>query len=144
MSKPTPITPEQIVLVKATWAKVVPIADTAARLFYDRLFETSPRLAPLFDGVDPVAQRQKLVKAINMVVMSLERIDTLIPAIRDMGQRHVGYGAEAAHYNQVGAALLWTLATGLGDAWSDEALTAWTNAYQLLASVMLEGAGETA
>ena len=106
MTNQTAITPAQIALVKETWSKVIPISETVARLFYDRLFETSPQLAPMFDGVDLVSQRQKLVKAINMVVISLERIGSLIPTIREMGRRHVGYGVEESHYAQVGAALL--------------------------------------
>jgi hemoglobin-like flavoprotein len=142
MSNATTITTGQIALVKETWEKVIPIAETASKLFYERLFATNPQLAPMFQGIDLVTQRQKLIKAINMVVMSLDRIDTLIPMIRAMGQRHVGYGAEVAHYDQVGAALLWTLETGLGDAWTDEAATAWTNAYQILAGVMIDGASE--
>jgi hemoglobin-like flavoprotein len=140
MSNETAITAKQIELVKQTWGKVVPIADTASKLFYDRLFETSPQLAPMFRGVDLASQRQKLVKAINMVVMSLERIDTLLPTIRELGKRHVAYGVEETHYAEVGAALLWTLETGLGDAWSDEAEAAWTRAYRLLSGVMMEGA----
>jgi hemoglobin-like flavoprotein len=140
MNNETVITATQIELVKQTWGKVVPIADTAAKLFYDRLFETSPHLAPMFKDVDLASQRQKLVKAINRVVMSLERIDTLLPTIRELGKRHVAYGVEEAHYSQVGAALLWTLETGLGEAWSDEAETAWTRAYQLLSGFMIEGA----
>jgi nitric oxide dioxygenase len=140
----TQITPAHIALVKDTWAKVVPIADTAASLFYTRLFETSPQLAPMFAGVDFPQQRKKLVKAINMVVISLDRIDSLVPMIRDMGLRHAGYGVSDEHYGQVGAALLWTLETGLGDGWSDEAATAWTLAYQLLADTMIAGAHEGA
>jgi nitric oxide dioxygenase len=140
MNKQTAITAAQIDLVKETWGTVVPIADTAAQLFYDRLFATSPQLEPMFAGTDLPQQRKKLVKAINTVVVSLDRIETLLPVIRDMGRRHVGYGAEAAHYGQVGSALLWTLETGLGDAWSDDAAMAWTKAYQMLAEVMLEGA----
>jgi hemoglobin-like flavoprotein len=138
------ITPAQIALVRETWSRVVPIADTAASLFYQRLFETNPQLAPMFAGVDMPEQRNKLVKAINMVVMALDRIDTLLPMIRDMGRRHAGYGVSDEHYSQVGAALLWTLETGLGDNWSDEAALAWTLAYQLLADTMIAGAREGA
>lgn len=134
------MTPAQIALVKETWAKVVPIADSAASLFYTRLFETSPQLAPMFAGVDFAQQRKKLVQAINMVVISLDRVDTLLPMIRDLGLRHAGYGVRDEHYGQVGAALLWTLQTGLGDDWSDEAAMAWTLAYQLLADTMIAGA----
>ena len=144
MANQTAITAAQIYLVKETWSKVIPISETAATLFYDRLFETSPHLAPMFDGVELVSQRQKLVKAINMVVISLERIDSLIPTISELGQRHVGYGVEESHYSHVGAALLWALETGLGDEWSTEAEAAWTNAYQLLAGVMIDGARESA
>ena len=143
MSQET-ITDAQIALIKDTWSKVVPIADTAAKLFYQRLFEASPQLAPLFDGVDLPEQRNKLVKAINMVVMSLERIDTLVPTIHELGRRHVAYGVEDAHYADVGAALLWTLETGLGEAWSDDAARAWTRAYQLLADSMIDGARDGA
>ena len=142
MSNPTAITPDQVALVKETWSKVIPISETASKLFYDRLFETSPHLAPMFYGVDLVSQREKLVKAINMVVVSLERIESLVPSIRELGKRHLNYGAEEAHYAEVGSALLWTLETGLGEDWSKEAEQAWTSAYQLLAGVMLEGAKE--
>jgi len=119
---------------------VIPIADTAARLFYDRLFETNPQLAPMFDGVDLPSQRLKLVKAINMVVMSLERFDSMVPIIRNLGYHHVFYGVREWHYGQVGASLLWTLDTGLGKDWSDEAAMAWAIAFQMIADIMIEGA----
>jgi len=133
---------EQIELVKQTWAKVVPIAEIASELFYQRLFHINPELKLLFDGVDLPSQRSKLIKAINTVVMSLDHIDTMIPMISDLGKRHVNYGVEEQHYQQVGEALLWTLKTGLKNAWSEEVKIAWTNAYQLLAEVMVNGARE--
>ena len=136
----TPITPADIALVKQTWGKVVPIANTAATLFYERLFATNPQIAPMFAGVDLPEQRKKLVKAITLVVMSLDRIDTLLPMIREMGLRHAGYGVSDEHYDQVGGTLLWTLQAGLGEAWSEEAASAWTAAYRLLADTMIAGA----
>lgn len=135
-----PISPEDIVLVKNTWNKVIPIADTAATLFYERLLDTHPELAPMFAGVDMPGQRKKLVKAISLVVTSLDHIETLLPVIRDLGRRHSDYGVRDEHYAQVGSALLWTLQTGLGDHWSDEAANAWSKAYQLLADTMIDAA----
>ncbi len=140
MSNDTNLSEAQIELVKQTWARVVPIADLASGLFYEHLFETNPHLRPLFKGADMTTQRKKLVKAINMVVVSLERIGTLVPTIRELGMRHVAYGVEDEHYAQVGAALLWTLETGLQEDWSEEAKVAWSNAYQLLTDVMIDGA----
>lgn len=144
MSTQVTLTPAHVALVKETWGMVIPIADTAASLFYARLFETNPQLAPMFKGVNLPEQRKKLVKAINMVVVSLERIEALVPIIRDMGRRHAGYGVKDQHYGQVGAALLWTLEAGLGDDWSDEAAMAWSLAYRLLANTMIAGAHEGA
>lgn len=134
------LTNTQINLIKQSWEKVVPIADIASSLFYERLFETSPHLRPLFHNADLQAQRKKLVKAINMVVVSLERIDTLLPTLKDLGMRHVAYGVEDRHYDEVGAALLWTLEAGLKDDWNEALAEAWTRAYYIIAGVMILGA----
>jgi hemoglobin-like flavoprotein len=142
MSNEVSITKAQIELVKETWKKIIPISDIAAKNFYVRLFDQYPEIKPMFDGADLLEQCKKLIKAINMVAVSLERIETLIPMIRELGQRHVSYGVEDQHYGQVGETLLWTLEAGLKEAWSKEVEAAWTNAYTLLAGVMIEGANE--
>lgn len=134
------LTNTQITLIKQSWEKVVPIADFASSLFYERLFESSPHLRPLFKDADMQAQRKKLVKAINMVVVSLDRIDTMLPTLRDLGMRHVAYGVEDRHYDEVGAALLWTLETGLKDDWNEALAEAWARAYYIIAGVMILGA----
>ena len=143
MSTQPLLTQSQINLIRATWTKVTPIADTAAGLFYDRLLEQNPELKPLFSATDMPSQKAKLVKAISLVVNSLDKLDTLLPVIRDLGVRHVDYGARAEHYDMVGAALLWTLETGLSEHWNDEVATAWTNAYALLANVMIDAAEQS-
>ena len=142
MESKAPMTERQIALVKQSWNQVVPIADAASAMFYDRLFEQSPHLRPLFAATDLPAQRAKLVRTISTVVGSLERIDSLLPVIRDLGKRHVGYGVDDSHYGDVGAALLWTLQTGLGDAWTAELADAWTRAYGVISGTMIEGAHE--
>ena len=133
------MTPEQITLVKTTWSQVVPIKDKAAELFYGKLFEMDPAVKPLFKA-DISEQGKKLMMAINTVVNSLDKIDTMVPIIQDMGRRHAGYGVKSEHYDTVGAALLWTLGTGLGPAFTPEVKEAWTTAYTLLATVMKEAA----
>ena len=133
------MTPEQIRLVQTSWAKVVPIAPQAATLFYGRLFELDPSLKALFKS-DLEAQGEKLMRAITLVVRSLERLHDLLPSIRALGQRHVGYGVQPAHYDTVGAALLWTLQQGLAEAFTAETSDAWAEAYNVLASVMKEAA----
>ncbi|MDH3700377.1 MAG: globin domain-containing protein [Alphaproteobacteria bacterium] len=136
------MSPEQKALVQETWQHVVPIADTAAILFYDRLFEIDPKTRDLFHGVDLARQGTKLTQAIDMVVGALDRLDELAPVVADLGRRHAGYGVTDAHYDAVGAALIWTLEKGLGDGWSDDARDAWSAAYAVLAGIMQSAAAE--
>jgi hemoglobin-like flavoprotein len=135
------ITPQQKELVKKTWVMVVPIADTAAELFYGRLFELEPEYRPMFKN-DMTEQGRKLMKTINIAVEALDNLEPLIPVLKKMGADHVGYGVKDRDYNVVGASLLWTLEKGLGDVFTDEVRNAWGAVYEVLASVMKEGAAE--
>jgi hypothetical protein len=58
------MTPYQIRLVQSSWEQVVPIQDAAAGLFYSRLFEVDPTLAPLFKG-NMVEQGRRLLSMIH-------------------------------------------------------------------------------
>lgn len=133
------MTPDQITLVKTTWAQVLPIQDTAARLFYGRLFELAPETKPLFRG-DMTEQGRKLMAIINTAVSSLDCLGDVLPAVQDMGRRHAGYGVQEAHYDKVGEALLWTLAQGLGEHFTPAAQESWAAAYGVLAGAMKESA----
>lgn len=137
------LTQTQIDLVQATWAQVTPIAAQAGALFYDRLFALDPELRPLFKG-DVAQQAGKLMTMINTAVAGLDGLDRLVPAVMDLGRRHVGYGVRDAHYDTVGAALLWTLEQGLGDAFTAEVKDAWAAVYGVLADVMKQGAAQAA
>lgn len=129
------MTPQQIDLVQTTWAQVVPIQETAAKLFYGKLFELDPSLKPLFKG-DIKEQGVKLMKMIGVAVNGLTRLGEIVPAVQDLGRRHVPYGVKSGHYDTVGAALLWTLETGLGAAFTPEVKEAWSKTYVTLATVM--------
>jgi|SRR5262249_33093464 len=135
------MTPEQKQLVKESFALVEPIAETAAALFYGRLFELDPSLRPLFRG-DIAEQGRKLMQTLAVVVKGLDRLDTLVPAVQALGRRHAAYGVRDAHYATVAAALLWTLERGLGAAFTPPVREAWATAYGLLASVMQAAAAE--
>ena len=133
------MTPQQVVLVQTSWQKVVPIKDKAAELFYGKLFELDPALKPMFRG-DMAEQGRKLTAMLNTVVVKLDNLGEIVPAVQDLGKRHVAYGVDDAHYDTVGAALLWTLGAGLGDAFTPEVKEAWTKAYVTLAGAMKEAA----
>ncbi len=135
------MTPEQIARIQTSFAQVLPIADAAGTLFYGRLFELDPSLKPLFTGDIP-EQARKLMAMLKVVVNGLHRLDQLVPAVQELGRRHARYGVTDAHYDTVGAALLWTLRVGLCDAFTPEVAAAWATAYALLADTMKAAAAE--
>jgi len=131
------LTDTQIQLVTDSWQKVLPIKETAAELFYGRLFELDPSLQALFKG-DMKEQGERLMNMINIAVNALNRLEDVVPAIQAMGRRHKDYGVQRAHYDTVAQALLWTLGQGLGPAFTAEVKDAWTQVYTLLATTMIE------
>ena len=138
------MSPHQIDLVQRSFAKVKPIAATAADLFYNRLFSIDPGLKLMFKSGDMNKQGQMLMSMIGAAVAGLRNLETLAPVVRQLGARHVGYGVQTKHYAVVGGALLWTLEQGLGEEFTPEVREAWTEAYELLSEVMQLGALEAA
>jgi len=131
------MTPNDIALVQSSFRKIAPIADQAAALFYARLFELDPALRAKFPG-DIQEQGARLMAMVAKVVSSLERLETLVPTIRELGVRHGTYGVVQEHYATVGAALVWTLQKGLGPEFTPAVSAAWTTIYSLLANTMVE------
>ncbi len=138
------MTPAQKDLVQSTWALVVPIADTATAMFYDRLFEIDPGSRELFQKTNLAEQRLKLLQVLSVAIAGLDDLGRLIPIVEDLGRRHAGYGVKDEHYDSVGSALLWTLQKGLGAAWNGETAAAWTEVYGVLSGVMRRAQKEAA
>lgn len=135
------MTPKQVQLVQETFAEIVPTAEQAAALFYERLFTLDPSVRPLFRS-NLQGQGKKLMAALALVVQGLDRPEQIVAAVRHLGTRHVGYGVQAQDYDTVGEALLWSLGEGLGERFTEEVAAAWRAAYRILADLMLEAAAE--
>ena len=131
--------PAQIKLVQESFAKVAPISEQAAVIFYDRLFELAPQVRAMFPN-DMTEQRKKLMATLAVVVNGLTNLEAVLPAASALAKRHVAYGARPAHYPVVGGALLWTLEKGLGEAWTPDIAAAWTAAYGILSGYMISEA----
>lgn len=133
------MTPEQVALVQGSFRKVAPISDAAADIFYDRLFAIAPELRPLFPE-DMRPQKKKLMQMLATAVTNLHQIDAIVGPVRDLGQRHAGYGVEPAHYDKVGEALIFTLEKGLGDDFTPDVKDAWAETYGVLSATMKDAA----
>jgi hemoglobin-like flavoprotein len=133
------VTAAQKNLVQDSFANIATIADDAAALFYQRLFELDPSLRRLFRE-DLVEQRKKLMQMLTAAVKGLDRLEQLVPVVQDLGRRHGAYGVSDSHYETVGKALLWTLEMGLGRGFTPEVKDAWVAVYSLLANTMKDAA----
>ena len=133
------MTPEHIELVQRTWRAVLPVGDTAAELFYGKLFSLDPGLRRLFKN-DMVEQGRNLTAMISVAVGMLHKPERILLAVRQLGERHAGYGVERRHYELVGTSLIWMLDKVLGEAFTPEVKAAWWAAYAFLADAMQEAA----
>src|SRR3981081_1126384 len=131
--------PTQIKLVQESFAKVAPISEAAAVIFYDRLFEVAPSVKAMFPA-DMTEQRKKLMAMLAPGVGGLGHLESVLPAASALATRHVSYGAKAEHYPVVGGALLGTLEKGLGDGWTPDLADAWSTAYGTLSGYMISEA----
>lgn len=144
------LTLEQRQAIRRSWQLVTPIAETAADLFYQRLFELEPGYRALFPG-DLAPQKRKLLAMLAFIVRTVDwpdeawqdavaAEDDLMLVVLALGRRHaVLYEVPDESYDTVGAALLWTLDFGLGEAFTREVREAWTRVYGLLARTMKMG-----
>lgn len=137
------MTPEQIAHVQNTFKMVLPIKETAAKLFYDRLFALDPELRPMFKG-DMAEQGRKLMTVLATAVGNLEKLDEILPTVQALGEQHAEFGVKPEHYNTVGEALIWTLEQGLTDSFTTEVKEAWVAVYGALSGVMQEAAAKQA
>lgn len=128
--------------LETTFDLVAPRGEELMDIFYARLFAAAPSVRPLFAGTDLRRQKAMLLSALVLVRKSLRDMDAMVPTLRELGARHVGYGARPEHYLVVGEVLIASLAELAGEAWQPEHQLAWAAAFAVIADVMLSGAAE--
>jgi len=129
-------------LVAESWKALAPNGPEVGALFYRKLFEIAPDLRPLFAQVTMEDQIQKLVTMLDLVIHWLDVPERLVPVLKTLGERHTKYGVQDDHYGKVGAALISTLEERLGDKFTPELRSAWTEAFVLISSLMRRGAAK--
>jgi len=137
------MSPEHIVLVQQSWQKIKPMTSEMAELFYNNLFEMDPLLKPLFKN-NIKDQGNKLMTMLDAAIKLLDDPDKLLPAVQKLGVRHLEYKFEESHYKTVGAALIKTLETGLGNNFTETVKEAWLYVYQTLSQTMILAANNIA
>ena len=118
---------------------VAPRGDELMDEFYARLFAAAPAVRPLFPD-DMSRQKPMLLGALVLLRKSLRDLDAIVPKLRELGARHVAYGARPEHYPVVGSVLIASMAEIAGDEWRPEFEEAWSGAFEIVAATMIEGA----
>ncbi len=131
-------------ILETSFDLIAPRGDELMDRFYARLFEAAPAVRPLFAGTDLRRQKAMLLGTLILLRKSLRDLDAIVPKLRELGARHVGYGAMPAHYPVVGEALLAAMGDVAGEPWRPAFEQAWANAFAVVAQAMLEGAAEVA
>jgi hemoglobin-like flavoprotein len=127
-------------LIQSTYLQIKTQADEFATSFYQILFDKYPNVRPLFAETDMEKQKGKLLESLDLVLVNVHNPKAFHIILKELGKRHVKYGAVLTDYPLVGDALLQALEKHLGKDWTDEARQAWTLAYQTIADTMAEGA----
>ena len=130
------MTNEQVTLIRNSWSLVVPMAEQAGLLFYEKLFTAAPGVRHMFKP-DVGPQANKLIQMLGYVVSKLNKMEELLPEVKKLGERHNAYGAQPAHYDVVGQCLIATLQEGLGAHWTPEVEDAWLTAFTAIKNVMI-------
>lgn len=129
--------------LKKTWALAEGLGDEVPLFFYSHLFLSHPELRDMFP-VSMATQRDRLVGALGRIVSNVDQLDEVVAFIQQLGRDHRRFEVIADHYGAVGASLLATLKHFLGELWTDDVAADWTEAYGVIASVMVEAAEASA
>ena len=121
---------------------IAPRGDELVDIFYARLFEAAPAVRPLFAHTDLRKQKSMLLATLVLLRKSLRDLDAIEPKLRQLGARHVAYGAVPEHYPVVAEVMLASMAEVAGAAWTPEVAACWAAALELVAGAMLAGARE--
>ncbi|MEM8638023.1 MAG: mechanosensitive ion channel domain-containing protein [Cyanobacteria bacterium P01_G01_bin.54] len=132
----------QIELVSQSFEKIKPYANDFVASFYETLFQENPKVRSLFKNTNMDKMHQKLLESLVLLVDNLQEPEALRPVLQKLGARHKTYGVVAQYYPMVGDALLATFPKYIPDDWHPEVEKAWTDTFQAVMQIMLEGADE--
>jgi methyl-accepting chemotaxis protein len=132
----------QLETLETSFDLIAPRGEELVDVFYARLFEAAPAVEPLFAHTDLRKQKSMLLATLVLLRKSLRDLDAIAPKLRQLGARHVDYGAIPEHYPVVAEVMLASMGQIAGEAWTPEIEAAWAGALGLVATAMLEGAEE--
>lgn len=107
--------------------------------FYQLLFTNHPELLNIFNHANQKQGRQQaaLANAVYAAAQYIDRLEEILPVVKQIAHKHRSLGIQAEHYPIVGKYLLAAIKEVLGDAATDEILEAWGEAYGMIAGAFI-------
>jgi nitric oxide dioxygenase len=133
------LTDTAIDIIKATVPALEAHGLAITQRMYERMFQNA-EIRDLFNQShhgESGSQPKALAAAIVAYARNIDNLGVLASRVERIAQKHVGLNIKAEHYPVVGASLLGAIKDVLGDAATDEIMTAWGEAYSLLADVLI-------
>jgi hemoglobin-like flavoprotein len=130
---------EQVQLIRDSLIQVRPLADHIAESFYSHMFEIAPHLQKLFTG-NMKTQGAMLMTSLELAVSSLDDMNSILPAVQALGERHSSYGVKKEYYRYAKESFLWALEKHLKDEFTPTVKNAWSEAFDTLIDVMSNAA----
>ncbi|MCK5895264.1 MAG: NO-inducible flavohemoprotein [Cocleimonas sp.] len=135
------LTPETTKIIKATTPAVAANAEAITQHFYPLMFRDYPEVKSFFNQShqgDSLAQPRALANALVAYATHIDDLGVLAPAVEKIVQKHVSLDIQADQYNIIGTCLLQSIKAVLGDAATEEVITAWGEAYWQLANILID------
>ncbi|WP_342555426.1 NO-inducible flavohemoprotein [Paenibacillus sp. FSL R7-0652] len=130
---------QTIDVIKSTVPVLEVHGEAITRHFYQTMFTAHPELLNIFNHANQKQGRQQAALA-NMVytaAMHIDNLGAILPAVRQVAHKHRSLGIVPEQYRIVGTYLLQAIKDVLGDAATEEILTAWGDAYQVIADAFI-------
>lgn len=127
-------------IVKSTAPALKEHGMEITTVFYKTMFENNPEVKGMFnmDKQKSGAQPKALAMTILAAAQNIDNLEALLPAVKKIGQVHINTNVKPEHYPIVGKNLLLAIKEVLGDAATDEVLSAWGEAYEEIAQVFID------
>ncbi len=135
---------QTIATVKATVPVLQEHGETITRHFYERMFKQNPEVLPYFNPINQEAgaQQHALASAICGYAASLDNLQALTGAVDLIANKHASLRVRPEHYPIVGENLLAAIREVLGEGANDDVMTAWEQAYGVLANILIDRESE--
>ncbi|GGK01026.1 flavohemoprotein [Lentibacillus kapialis] len=131
---------EKLAIVKSSAPILKENSTAIGKRFYDLLFTKVPELRNIFNQTNQKRgfQQEALAYAVYAAGENIDSLENINQLVERIAEKHVSLGVKPEQYPIVGEALIEAVKDVLGDAATDDVITAWAAAYDYIANVFIE------